>query len=204
MKLRSLFRRTWDGWSDRDLVDAFQQKGKELYFDALFERYHPLVYNLCLNFTANREESKDLTLDVFLKAYQYIKSQQVEQFDHWICILTKNTCLTYLKNQRREAEKQKKWWEFEESGQNFMENTAFRRLIYEEELENDHVFKEGLNRLSGKQQLCINLFFMQGYSYRKIAQENDLTEKQVKSHIQNGKRQLKNWVSGQKNKVQKL
>jgi len=75
-----------------------------------------------------------------------------------------------------------------------MENAAFRRLIYEEELKKDQHFHQCLDNLPKNQHLCIQLFFLKGVSYRKIAQENQLTEKQVKSHIQNGKRQLKKCV----------
>lgn len=193
MKLSSLFRKNWGNWSDKDLMRAFCGKEKDVYFDALFERYHPFVYKVCFNITANREVSKELTLDVFLKASQQIKIVEIESFKDWIFILTKNTCLTFIRKEKSETKNRVKLWILENNEPEFMENAVFRRLIYDDEesqLYSD--FRQCLENISDNQQLCIKSFFLQGLSYKEIAARNEMTEKQVKSYIQNGKRQLKN------------
>ncbi len=197
MKLFSIFRQNLDDWTTEKLVLAFQEEKKERYFDALFERYHALIYKICLNFTANREESKELTLDVFLLAYERIGNSKITQFEAWLYTLTKNICLDFIRKQYKKQENKKKWWESEKSTQNFMENHAFRRLIYERELEKDSFFQQALLNLPEKQQICIKLFFLQNYSYREVAQQTSFTEKEIKSYLQNGKRNMKIWVRAQ-------
>jgi len=204
MKLFSIFRQNFDAWTTEKLVLAFQTEKKERYFDELFDRYHPLVYRICLSFTANREESKELTLDIFLQAYTQIGDLEIKQFEAWLYTLTKNVCLDFLRKQQKMKKNEEKWWESEKSAQNFMENHAFRRLIYERALEKDHFFQQALLNLPDNQRLCIQLFFMQGYSYKEVVQKTKLTEKAIKSHLQNGKRRMKAWVSAQQSKVQKL
>lgn len=204
MKLFSIFQQNLDDWTTEKLILAFQEEKKERYFDALFERYHALIYRICLNFTANREESKELTLDVFLQAYDRIGDLKIKQFEAWLYALTKNICLDFIRKQYKEQENKVKWWESKKNTQNFMENHAFRRLIYERDLERDAFFQEALLNLPENQQICINLFFLQSCSYREVAQKTTFTQKEVKSYLQNGKRNMKIWVRAQQSKVEKL
>lgn len=204
MKLFSIFRQNLNDWTTEKLVLAFQLEKKERYFDELFDRYHALIYKICLGFTANREESKELTLDVFLHVYKQIQSLEVKQFEAWLYTLAKNICLDFLRKQYKAKKNEEKWWKSEESAQNFMENHAFRRLIYERDLEKDDLFKQALLQLPKNQQICVDLFFLQGFSYKEVAQKTSFLEKQVKSYLQNGKRGMKIWVSTQDRKVQEL
>lgn len=204
MKLFSIFRQNLNDWTTEKLVLAFQLEKKERYFDELFDRYHALIYKICLGFTANREESKELTLDVFLHVYKQIQSLEVKQFEAWLYTLAKNICLDFLRKQYKAKKNEEKWWKSEESAQNFMENHAFRRLIYERELEKDHFFQQALLSLPENQRLCIELFFLHRCSYKEVGQKTSLKENEVKSYLQNGKRRMMVWVNAQQSKVQKL
>jgi len=48
-----------------------------------------------------------------------------------------------------------------------------------------------LEELNREQKQCVTLFYLEKRSYQEIAQETGYTLMQVKSHIQNGKRNLK-------------
>jgi RNA polymerase sigma-70 factor (ECF subfamily) len=48
--------------------------------------------------------------------------------------------------------------------------------------------------LNEEQKTCVTLFYLQKKSYHEIADETGYTPLQVKSYIQNGKRNLKNLV----------
>ena len=48
-----------------------------------------------------------------------------------------------------------------------------------------------LLELNPEQQLCVTLFYLEKKSYQEIADSSGFTMMQVKSHIQNGKRNLK-------------
>lgn len=204
MKLFSIFRQNLNDWTTEKLVHSFQEEKKDCYFDALFERYHALIYRICLNITANREESKELTLDIFLHAYQQIEGSEIKQFEGWLYTLAKNSCLDFVRKQYKIKKKKEKWWESKKNAPSFMENHAFRRLIYERDLEKDDLFKQALLQLPKNQQICVDLFFLQGFSYKEVAQKTSFLEKQVKSYLQNGKRGMKIWVSTQDRKVQEL
>ena len=69
----------------------------------------------------------------------------------------------------------------------------------EPEEKNIHLEKdEALSNLAGallqlnkEQQLCVTLFYLEKRSYQEITEHTGYTLMQVKSHIQNGKRNLK-------------
>jgi len=50
---------------------------------------------------------------------------------------------------------------------------------------------EALEELNADQQLCVTLFYMEKKSYQQIAEQTGYSMMQVKSHIQNGKRNMR-------------
>ena len=53
------------------------------------------------------------------------------------------------------------------------------------------LMNEALGELSPEQRQCVTLFYLQKKSYQEISEETRFTMMQVKSYIQNGKRNLK-------------
>lgn len=50
---------------------------------------------------------------------------------------------------------------------------------------------KGLENLKSEQRTCLELLYLQNKSYREVAEITGYSMKNVKSHIQNGKRNLK-------------
>jgi RNA polymerase sigma factor (sigma-70 family) len=57
---------------------------------------------------------------------------------------------------------------------------------------------ESISALKPLQQLCIRLFYLESLSYEEVAGHTGLSAGEVKSHIQNGKRNLKIYLEGKK------
>lgn len=51
--------------------------------------------------------------------------------------------------------------------------------------------EKALDELNAEQKTCVTLFYLQKRSYQEIAEQTGFSLLQVKSHIQNGKRNLK-------------
>lgn len=189
---------TLTSWTDLELVEAFQRTKEEVYFNHLFERYYPLVYAKCLGLTTRREESKDLTLIVFTKVYGLLGREQLTHFANWLYTITQRECLNFLRLAKKSAETHRKWWVSTQSkADNFLENEAFRRVYYEEELRKDRLFRSGLEALAPEQRQCLKLFVHELKTYREIAELTGFKPEQVKSYLQNGRRKLKKWVTEQ-------
>jgi RNA polymerase sigma-70 factor (ECF subfamily) len=62
----------------------------------------------------------------------------------------------------------------------------------------DHL-NRAIDSLNDEQKLCIELFYLRDLSYKEITDQTGMNESKVKSHIQNGKRNLKIFLEGQLN-----
>jgi RNA polymerase sigma-70 factor (ECF subfamily) len=69
--------------------------------------------------------------------------------------------------------------------------------LHEKQIEN---LGEAIQHLNQEQKTCIELFYLQKLSYRDIEEKTGFNFQQVKSHIQNGKRNLRIFLE-QKQKV---
>ena len=72
--------------------------------------------------------------------------------------------------------------------------TVNDNLDHTERIEKDKLLtkmQDAIEKLNPQQQQCVNLFYLQKKSYAEITEITGLTMLQVKSHLQNGKRNLK-------------
>jgi len=82
--------------------------------------------------------------------------------------------------------------EDEENETDFMEFPDFIHLINENnEEEKLSLLDKSIDELEESQKICIRLFFFESKSYKDIYDATGYDFKQVKSYIQNGKRNLR-------------
>lgn len=75
---------------------------KETVFTSLYDAYWEKIVRLCLAYTGNYEEAKDLAQESFLKAWQHIERFRDESaISTWIYRIAVNTCLTHLRSSKR-------------------------------------------------------------------------------------------------------
>ncbi|MFZ5516302.1 MAG: RNA polymerase sigma factor [Candidatus Zhuqueibacterota bacterium] len=175
--------------TDRELVQMFRDHGDIAAFEELFQRYCHLVYGACLKYFGNEEDSKDAVLEIFEKVMTKLKIQPVTNFSSWLYSITKNFCLYNLrKNKTKENIQQKKTEKFKNI---FMEFEDFDTLNSgQSDIESK--VHAALNQLTEAQRQCLLLFYFEKKSYRDIADTTGFEVGKVKSHIQNGRRNLKN------------
>jgi DNA-directed RNA polymerase specialized sigma24 family protein len=53
------------------------------------------------------------------------------------------------------------------------------------------MLEKSVNHLKNEQKLCIELFYLKDKSYKDIVKETGFTLNEIKSHVQNGKANLK-------------
>src|SRR5688572_4899615 len=168
---------------DRELLQNFYNDHDNAWLGILLPRYTLLLLGVCMKYLKNEEDAKDCVQQIFLKAIGELHKYKVEYFKSWIYMIAKNHCLMRLRDKGR----------FQQ------ELTENHVVIAEEEdksafIEKDRTLEEmqaALQKLNAEQKLCVTLFYLQKKSYDDIARESGMNRLQVKSHIQNGKRNLK-------------
>lgn len=175
-------------YSDSTLISRFKKTGNNIYVGELYKRYMHLVFGVSLKYLKSEEAAKDMAMQVFEKLLYKLNDQQIDNFKNWLHVLTKNECLMKLRKQKSRGEQN----QVELNGQVFMENEPVVHLNGEEGLEEDLTKLEVcIGKLKNEQETCIRLFYLEKKSYQEIESITGFGLKKVKSHVQNGRRNLK-------------
>ncbi len=170
--------------SDTELLSRFYTDHDNEWLGILLERYTMLLLGVSMKYLKNEEEAKDAVQQVFLKAINELHKYKVEYFKSWIYMIAKNHCLMKLRDKGRFSVE--------------IDERSMAKAVDPEEknyyIEKDKTLNNltaALQQLNKEQQLCVTLFYLEKKSYLEIAQQTTYSILQVKSHIQNGKRNLK-------------
>ena len=170
--------------SDQELLERFYADRDNQWLGILLERYTLLLLGVCMKYLKNEELARDSVQQIFLKAITELQKYRVEYFKSWIYMVAKNHCLMQLRDR---------------PGKNTLEvkdSLAAEVVETDKEslLSNERTYKymaEALKELNADQQLCVTLFYMEKKSYQQITEQTGYSMMQVKSHIQNGKRNMR-------------
>jgi RNA polymerase sigma factor (sigma-70 family) len=181
-------------WNDIELINAYKQTNNNNCIGILFERHSLMVFGVCMKYLEDEEDSKDAAAQIFEKLFVDIKKHQIDNFKSWLYSVTKNYCLMELRKVKN----------IKIIGGDISENISdsmeFKSLLHLssnlDKLEDKLVMLEkAILLLNDKQQQCIALFYIQEKSYSEVAQITGFSLNDVKSYIQNGKRNLKLMLS---------
>src|SRR6184192_261983 len=90
--------------TEADLIAAVL-KGDPASFEPLIERYSPRVFATARRYARRDSEVEDIVQEVWLKAYQKLKSFRGEApFEHWLMRLAVRTCYDFLRGHQRNRE----------------------------------------------------------------------------------------------------
>ena len=167
---------------DEAIIASYAKTGEVNLVGELYNRYARLVFGVCLKYLKNKEESADVMIKIFEKLLDDLKRYEIQNFKSWLYTYTKNACLMSMRK-RVLTTSEKDVFEFDaklkdESTQNDIEEKI---LLLEDEVE----------KLENEQKTCIKLFYIENKSYTQIMTETGFSFNQIKSCIQNGKRNLK-------------
>jgi len=172
---------------DNELIDRFRYSHDNLYVGELYSRYSHLVLGLCIKYFKDIEIAKDATMSIFELLMQELKRHQIENFKSWLFTVSKNYCLQELRKTNSRYQKEDLYKVFLSET---MESDLSQHPIDEKEKMITKM-ESLLPSLKNNQRICLKMFYLEGKSYADISQELTFSLKEVKSHIQNGKRNLK-------------
>jgi RNA polymerase sigma-70 factor (ECF subfamily) len=135
-----------------------------------------------LKYLKNITDAQDILMQVFEKLISELNKNEVRNFKPWLYQITKNQCLMELR-------KNKKIYKTPIDSQPLEQEEDETEIHEEKELLLTKL-EEIIPKLKENQRVCIELFYLQNKSYTQIAEATGLNLKEVKSSIQNGKRNL--------------
>lgn len=173
----------YDHISDSELLDYYYADGNQEWIGILLQRYTLLLLGVCMKYMKDEVEAKDCVQQIFLKVLTEVSKYKIEYFKSWLYMVAKNHCLMKLRDKGGKREK-------ELSDNFFAETETNKQDLLEGEATYD-LLEEAIKELNEEQRICITQFYLQKKSYQQIVEQTGFSAMQVKSYIQNGKRNLK-------------
>lgn len=137
----------------------------------LFDVHAPKVYGVCLRYASCEAEANDMMQNAFIKVFQKLPQfNQTGSLGGWIRKITVNTCLDEIRKRKTSDHIP---LEFAESRahetQNALTNIRTQELL------------SLVQKLPSGYRTVFNMFAIEGYSHREIADELNITENTSKS-----------------------
>jgi RNA polymerase sigma factor (sigma-70 family) len=174
---------------DAELLLLYRQTHDMVYVGELFKKYSRLVLGTCAFYLEDKDEAKDAVMQIFDKLITELKKREIENFKGWLSFVTRNHCISLIRKRRTDQSRMAEYYEFEK--QEADEGTENRiAAVHDDELDQE-LLKESMTELKEGQRICVELFYLKDKSYQQIADETKYSINEVKSYIQNGKRNLK-------------
>lgn len=152
----------------------------------LYEHFYGYALNICLRYAGNREDAVEILNDSFLKVFSHLDRYDPEQaFKSWLRRIVVNTAIDHhRKNHRYNANTDLETVEMaeEESYPTLNPNEDILPLI---------------QQLSPQYRTVFNLYVMEGYDHKEIAETLNITVNTSRSNLMRAKLRLKELLQQQ-------
>jgi RNA polymerase sigma-70 factor (ECF subfamily) len=168
--------------NDQDLLEQYYNSRNNRLLGVLLQRYTMLLLGVCMKYLKDEEAARDGVQQIFLKVIHELQHYRVQYFKSWLYMIARNYCLMQLRKRgvKNTAE--------------INENIVEEEPVVQREADKERLIsliEMSLVELGSEQKTCITLFYLDKKSYQQISEQTGFNLMQVKSYIQNGKRNLK-------------
>jgi len=140
----------------------------------LYELYADYVFRICLRYMGNEPEAEDCVSETFLKVFSKIQSTEFENekmLIGWIRKIAVNECLMLIRKKPKDVDNISEKADFVDDSQDILSD-----------IETGYLF-EIIQSLPTGYRTIFNLYIVEGYSHREIAQQLNISEGTSKSQL---------------------
>ena len=167
---------------DNELLNSYYESGNLADLGKLYEKQVPLVYGVCLKYLKDEDAAKDAVMGIFEELIVKVKKQEIKQFRNWLYVLSKNYCLMQIRSGKKVEVI---------NLDDVMEFTPFLNPEDNNREAALQALEHCIDKLPATQKQSVGLFYLKEKCYKEITELTGFTLNEVKSYIQNGKRNLK-------------
>ncbi|WP_086946503.1 RNA polymerase sigma factor [Sphingobacterium sp. JB170] len=170
---------------ERELLIQYKRTMDVNVLGRLFSPYMSLLYGVCFKYLKDRDASQDAVMQIFEQLVEKLKIHDVDNFKSWLYFFARNHCLMELRKSKGKINV--------DIEQHTIESEAILKAADDVRWEEADFEKmeHCLSRLPELQATCVRLFYLKQMCYKDIGEKLNVDLNQVKSSIQNGKRNLK-------------
>ena len=147
-------------------------------FDQLMRTQLQRMYRIAVSMLQNEEDAADAIQETVLKFWQKIgQLKNDEYFQTWLTRILINQCKDILRERKKFV---------------FVEDIP--EIVHEDNYFTDE-WKELLSSLSKKNRIVMELYYVDGFSTKEIAEMLHITDMNVRTRMARGRRQLEQFLS---------
>lgn len=174
-----------------DIINGCKKGDREAQ-EKLYKNYYRAMISVCLRYTKNEEDAVEVLNNGFLKVFKNIQRYEssISTLYTWIRTIVINSCLDFIKQKQKLG----KVNELSADTDVHIAPEVFSKIKITELL--DHV-----RRLAPATQAVFNLYLIEGYSHKEIAQLLNIREGTSKWHLSEARKNLKQLINEEKVKI---
>lgn len=173
-------KKTYKSMEDEVLIKAFHLSPNRV-IEEVYTRYAHLCFGLSLKYLKDREKAKDAVSEIFIKLGTDIPKHDIQNFRPWFYVFSKNHCLGILRKEIVIRKHEERW-------EQLRDKAPYADHKLDMQLEEMEV---AIDQLKDHQRTCLQAFYFDKQSYVEISEHLQISIQQVKSNLQNGKRNLR-------------
>ena len=155
-------------------------------FKTIVERYQKKIFGIGMRFFKNRDDSYDFVQEVFIRAYESLKSYAGRApFRFWLTKIAYNHGINRIGAKRTEPEVPEEI----PAGDTTPETGHLRGEIRE-------LVMEAINGLPERYRICVDLYFFMGLTYNEISEITGYPVNTIKSNVLRAKTILRDELKG--------
>jgi RNA polymerase sigma factor (sigma-70 family) len=171
--------------SDKELADLYKSSANQELLATLFGRYSDLLFGVCMKYLKNTDAAADACTDIYVELVGKMLKHEVLQVKAWLHTVARNHCLMKLRGDKKMP--------IDEFPDHLMQSEddwhPDKAVEREKKLTS---LEDCMETLKTEQRQAVSLFYMEQKSYNEIAELTGIPWNNIRSHIQNGRRNLKN------------
>jgi RNA polymerase sigma-70 factor (ECF subfamily) len=147
----------------------------------LYNRYSPKMLSVCYRFGQNREDAEDMLQEGFIKVFTQIHTfQNKGAFEGWIRRIIVHTCINFLKKNKKFSEN----IDLDHAGYLEVKEETMPSIMQARQI------IECIRLLPLGYRTVLNLYALEGYSHKEIAEMLDIEESTSRSQFTRAKSML--------------
>lgn len=167
--------------TDEELVRGCVE-GKSKFQQVLYTRFAPVMKGVCIRYSDTIEEAEDILQDGFIKVYLNLKNFRLDgSLEGWVRRIMVNTALNYYRAKKKSS--------YHANIDEIVESVEDVRIDNYDKL-NTKVLLKMIEELPPGYRMVFNMFEIEGYSHKEIAEELNVSVNTSKSQLLKARRSL--------------
>lgn len=171
-------------WDENQLLAALG-RGERWAQQALYETYYSPLMAVCLRYASNEDEAMDLLHESFLKIFAKIGRYKAgTALLAWMRRIAVNTAIDYYrKSVRRRTEDLDQAFHLSSSEPDVISQYSAKEIL------------SAVQQLTPTYRAIFNLYVIEGYSHREIAEQLEITESTSRSNLVKARAKLQKIIT---------